>query len=188
MWLPQDHKCSYNMYHIPMKSASLTNEKCVTQLLVHIFLSYCVVSHTLNHPNLSHVPLSLWQRVHMAVRLCKLLCKTYTLQPKPHYRDKSWAHIDLYTSADLRLRPTSTHCACTIMCFILRHSATNASLYCGHSMLRTLKSLTLKSLCACPEIDCVVMEEAKQKWWFSEVLIRCVISWNSSTIAENKPA
>ena len=30
------HGHDYEVYHIPMKSASLTNEKCITQLLVHV--------------------------------------------------------------------------------------------------------------------------------------------------------
>ena len=36
--LPPAHGRGYKVYTIPMKGASLTNEKCVTQLLVHMFL------------------------------------------------------------------------------------------------------------------------------------------------------
>ena len=70
--LPPVHGCGYVVYHIPMKSASLTNKKRITQLLVHMFpVLLCSLLYTkyANHPSLSHIPSSLWQRVHTAVAL-----------------------------------------------------------------------------------------------------------------------
>ena len=82
--LPPAHGRGYEVYHIPMKSASLTNEKCVTQLLVHMFpVMLCSFLHTksVNHPTLSHIPSSWWQRVHMAVMLRRLLPYSLDIMP-----------------------------------------------------------------------------------------------------------
>ena len=53
-----------------------TNEKCVTQVLVHMFpviLCSLLYTKSVSHPSLSDVPWSLWKRVHMPVMLRKLL-------------------------------------------------------------------------------------------------------------------
>ena len=69
-----------------------TNERCITYqrevchsaASAHVPVILCSLLYTksVSHPSLSHVPLSLWKRVHMPVMLCKLLC---TLQPYTHY-------------------------------------------------------------------------------------------------------
>ena len=94
--LPPAHGPGYEVYHILMKGASLTNEKCVTQLLVHVSCDLVSLLYTksVSHPSLSDVPSSLWQRVHMPVILRKLLC---TLQPYTHLdRRKRCTHVHLY--------------------------------------------------------------------------------------------
>ena len=128
----------WEVYYIPMKSASITNEKGITQLLVTCFSATLWVFKSPWH--VPH-PSSLWQSAHW-----QWYYENYYVyfNRKPiTYKHKKCTHRDWYihtTSTNLRQRPHQySLCVHNYMCFILRCLATNAShLSCGHTALWTL--------------------------------------------------